>query len=534
MAILSGDIKLVASQVMDDVPEGGGAPTAVVIEDNVPNAVFNDISESDRAGGRINMRKLNVSVQTDNRDTYLGANVIVAEPPNDPNVAVTIFKASTPFDRRTDAANQLEAYAIRGPLWGGYLLENHVANMRSIQIFQRPGGALPPINRTLCLVYNEGLPTEREQYIRVTKVTSEVRTFTEIINSVAVDFPGEVVTCDISDRLRDNFPGSPATRTYAPASGRTIVRDTVVADAGSYFGVVPLDVSADIGDSAIKATSVYTQLVPNARTEVSAIDQRPASERTITLATTPREVVIGVAAHTIRTKVGQENRGFTYVQMLRPLPEPGTISVAFRALNNWYTAQDDGSGAFTGSAAGIVNYATGSISITFPSLPDVGSSVVFSWGERAGYTNRSASLGFRIPEFPIQLQHEGVVTGTLAVTWESGGVLKTATDDGDGNLTGDATGYVNYATGEVILRPTAMIDPGGEYVVNYDHLTLNTEWFPSSGAAVDAAGFASFTLEHPPTKGTVLLEWNTGRYVSTTSGATAESNTSKSASSSSS
>jgi hypothetical protein len=31
MPILTGDIKLVASQVMDDVPEGGGAPTATVI-----------------------------------------------------------------------------------------------------------------------------------------------------------------------------------------------------------------------------------------------------------------------------------------------------------------------------------------------------------------------------------------------------------------------------------------------------------------------------------------------------------------------
>jgi hypothetical protein len=29
MPILSGDIKLVASQVMDDVSEGGGAPTAM-------------------------------------------------------------------------------------------------------------------------------------------------------------------------------------------------------------------------------------------------------------------------------------------------------------------------------------------------------------------------------------------------------------------------------------------------------------------------------------------------------------------------
>ena len=75
MTILSGDIKLVASQVMDDVPEGGGAPTATAIVDGASNAIFPDISELDRAGGRINLRKLHVHVQTADRDTYLGGNV---------------------------------------------------------------------------------------------------------------------------------------------------------------------------------------------------------------------------------------------------------------------------------------------------------------------------------------------------------------------------------------------------------------------------------------------------------------------------
>ena len=39
MTILAGDVKLVASQVMDDVDEGGGAPTAVVIEEPKPEEV---------------------------------------------------------------------------------------------------------------------------------------------------------------------------------------------------------------------------------------------------------------------------------------------------------------------------------------------------------------------------------------------------------------------------------------------------------------------------------------------------------------
>ena len=91
MPILTGDVKLVASQVMNDVEEGGGAPTSTVIVDGTSNALFNDISELDRAGGRVNLRKVFASIQTDTTDTYLGGNVVIADPPDDPRVAVTLF-----------------------------------------------------------------------------------------------------------------------------------------------------------------------------------------------------------------------------------------------------------------------------------------------------------------------------------------------------------------------------------------------------------------------------------------------------------
>lgn len=522
MAILSGDIKLTASQVMDDAPEGGGAPTSVEIQDNVSNAVFNDISEADRAIGRINLRKVNVSVQTENRDTYLGANVIVAEPPDDPNVHITIFKATTPFDRRTDAQDILESYSIKGPMWSGYLLENHVTGMRSVQLLQRPGTALPPINRTLVLTQFENLPNEVTQYIRITKVESEVHIFTEIVNGEAVDFPAEVVTLTLSDRLRNDFGGSPPSRTYAPAAGKTAVRDTVVADAALYSGVVPLQIAADIGDVSLKATSVYTQLVPSARTENSILDQRPASERTLTLATSPRNVTVGIAPHTYRIKIGQENRGFDFVQILQPFPAPGTVVIAFRALGNWYTAIDDGAGKLTGSAVGTVNYTNGSIALTLAAMPDIGTSVIFSWGEGSGFLNRSTSgAQVRPPEYAFELEHfAGIVPGSVEFSWESAGVLKTAVVGTNGVITGDATGEVLHATGRVLLRPTSMIDAGGEFNIDYEQVTTVTKTVPAP--SVDAGGFSTIVLDSLPTPGSISLRWITVRSVNNSSGATAD------------
>ncbi|AXY83367.1 hypothetical protein [Acidovorax phage ACPWH] len=522
MTISQGDIKIVASQVMDDVDEGGGAPTSVEIRDGVSNDIFTDISEADRAVGRINLRKINVSVQTPDRDRYLGANVIVAEPPNDPNVSITIFKAGTPFDRRTDAQDTLESYSIKGPVWGGYLLENHVAGMRSVQLFQRPGNALPTINRTLVLVQNEGLPSEVEQYVRVTKVESEVRTFTEIVNGEAVNFLGEVVTLSLSDRLRHDFNGSPASRSYAPQAGKALVRDTVVADAGVYSGVVPLQVASEIGDVEVKATSVYTQLVPSARTETSILDQRPASERTLTLATTPRNVTVGVAPHTYRIRIGQENRGYDFVQILQPFPAPNTVVIAFRALGNWYTATDDGAGKLVGSAVGTVNYANGSIAVTLSAMPDIGTSIIFSWGEASGFVNRSNSgAQVRPPEYAFVLDHTaGIVPGSVEITWLSAGALKTAVAGTNGRITGDATGEVQHALGRVILRPTAMIDAGGEFNIAYEQ--SNTVTKEISSVSVDDGGFATLALDTVPMPGSVSVRWITVRSVSNSSGATAD------------
>ena len=99
-AITASDISLIASQVMDDVEEGGGAPTAHVIQDGVSNSIFPDISEVDRAGGRFNLRKIFVAVRNLGTDTYLGSNVIVAEPPADPRVSITLFSTGQAFDRR--------------------------------------------------------------------------------------------------------------------------------------------------------------------------------------------------------------------------------------------------------------------------------------------------------------------------------------------------------------------------------------------------------------------------------------------------
>ncbi len=101
MPILSGDVKLLKSANMADVAEGGGAPTGLQIMDGVSNSIFPDVSEVDRAGGAIQFRKVFAAVHSNDVDTYMGGNVIVADQPDDPGVSIAIAKASGFFEKRS-------------------------------------------------------------------------------------------------------------------------------------------------------------------------------------------------------------------------------------------------------------------------------------------------------------------------------------------------------------------------------------------------------------------------------------------------
>ena len=586
MPILTGDIKLVASQVMDDVPEGGGAPTATVIADGTSNAIFPDISELDRAGGRVNLRKLHVSVQTLDTDTYMGSNIIVSEPPADPNVSVTLFSTRDTFDRRDAASARVESYLTKGPMWGGMLLENHIAGQRAIQILQGVDAELPRIGQTLVLVQNEGTDSERNQYIRTTEVSAVKRKY-EDSSGKMVDM--NVVTCSISDALRTDFQGSEGNAKAAPAAGATRVRDTTVADAGSYVGVVPLAAAANLGTFGVRASSVYTQLVPSAQTETPLVDLKPNGEQVVlsaaggpvTLTTSvalsqahtisvgqalmPNSLrlataglnlidegglltVAGVAVgavdyanglisitdpsvsyfgaktitytpaatpvrslHTASWAVTAESRSSTLVAIFDPPPKPGSFALSYRAQGRWYTLRDAGNGqlrsAFGSVGAGTLNFNTGSMMVTLAALPDVGTQVLATYGLATADT---AVYGVAISAQSVfTLAHQGVAPGTVTLSWLTDGVDKTATDDGQGQLSGDATGKVDYLAGVITFKPLTLPSSGAQVSVEY-------AWGPPIEEQFQAPerfapdGHIELVLANPNVMPrTVKVEWNT-------------------------
>jgi len=514
MPILAQDIKLRASRVMADVPEGGGGPAAQEIGFGESNTVFDDVDSISRTLGNVSIRQLHMHVDTPDTDRLLGAYAVVAKLPADPNVSVTLA-ACDPFARRGQIATAIANYLIRGVPWNGFLLGNHVQGQGSIQLFQRPGTRLPTIGRTLALVVNEDLPTEWVEWVRVIRVDSEEQTCYNPADNT--DYKALVVTCEIASPLSRALPGTDPNRQFAIGTGKTKVRDTTTADAANYYGAAALTQPAGIGALTLKTASAYGQLVPSSATPVPSLDQRPAAQRVLTLADAPRLVQVPATPHARRIKIGQENRTLSYVGQMRPLPAPGTVVITWVGLGNRYTIEDDGAGNLSGQGVGQVDYLTGSWSVTLPSLPDIGSAVLTQWGERVAYTDRAAQ-GARVdlPLIPMTLANGGYRAGTLALSWTSGGIVKRATADTGGVISGDASGAIDRASGTVYLQPASMIDAGGQILVEYD--TLETVIDIINAVTPDAGGFATITLSQQPAEGTLSVRWMTAQTVTVSSG----------------
>lgn len=459
--IQESNLAFVASSVMDDVPEGGGAISGTLIPDGAMNAVFPDISDLDREMGRFRMRKVAVAIRTLSTEQFGGAKTVLARLPLDAALGYALFATGDYYDTRAAALDRLQGYLYKSTTWPGYLLENHIAHQRSIAVVQRVGSALPPIGKTLCLTLDEGQPHQREQYVMVTSVDVVERLFSDGTLGTGAEFPRWVVTLGLYEALRHDFPGH--TVRYHDTSysfvGKTRIRDTTVADAARYYGARRLAADAAPGDTTVRVDSIFTQLVPSTQAETPLLNQVFAPELTLTLSAGTRDVDVPQQAHQQAFPVTAENRRLNWTFTLLPIPAPGAVAVSYRSQGNWYVLQDDGSGALLGGApghgAGTLSHETGAGAVTLGALPDVGSQVLIVYGSRVHYTVRAGASADGAATFRLALQTAKVplVAGSLRASWEDAqGATVTVAADALGQMAGGGvTGRVSAVDGTIVL-----------------------------------------------------------------------------------
>lgn len=172
--------------------------------------------------------------------------------------------------------------------------------------------------------------------------------------------------------------------------------------------------------------------------------------------------------NTGRIDIDDANRNFNYILSLDPAPAPLSFHLSYQYLGKWYTLQDDGTGNLAGDGSGQINYSTGSIIATLQAQPDAGSVIFYRWTEASIYLHDPEAYDGVTP-LTMQLNNNRIVPGSVTITWDAGAVAKTATDAaGDGTITGDATGRINYSSGAIEI--TTSLAPDDDITVDYEHI----------------------------------------------------------------
>lgn len=451
MAILDGDIQLLQSVVLDDVPEGGGMATGQEVVDGVSNNLFPDISQLDRTYGRISLRKVFPAVLTDTVDGYYGSHVIIAKAPEDPRVSATLFTNSSWTDQLTDARNKLESYTAMGYDSRYSLYGNHLAGQRSVRLHCAKSTPNPGIGDVYCLVKKVG---GDYQYVRIIRIID--RLVDQVFTDSSGDYLRDVLYLEIPDPLRMDFEGRPVTRYtndwYDPP---TRFNTTFPVDATSYCGVVGLAQAADVGDLTIKATSVYTQLLPSALSEVPIIDARCAGDRDLILP------IVGATAmafsSTVVTTPGEVATRYFGTSVAR-----GSVQVTVAGV----TLSDDSAGNLipTAGFSGSVNYETGAVSIARSTGIN---------GQVSGTAAHAValSLAAHTATTPITIGNRGYTyvknlspvpsPGSVSIDYMALGKWYRLVDNGAGGISGDdgvGSGTVDYATGSISVTLGALPD----------------------------------------------------------------------------
>lgn len=495
MTIQEGNIKLLKSQVMDDVDEGGGRSNGVVIADGSSNSIFPDISELDRAYGRVNLRKLFVSVDTPDTDTYFGVSIIIADPPDDPKVSCTLFTTQDGFDHRSDAKLKLESYVIAGPLDNMIPYGQQVIGQRAVLAYQRVEHSLPEVGQVFAMATEAG--TIKQQYFRISEISHNIQTFEDQTGP----FQRRVIYMTTSDALRYTFPGEEPQRIFTsaqyPLSSR--IRKTTVADASRYYGTHPLTLASLTGDLTVKAATVYSPLVPSSTIETPLVSA--------TIQTQNPVIGSGNSATFPSTVWGGSIRPLYLGGGIKP--RSLVISTGSVDANNPKT--DDGNGNIclpSGAVIGSVDYVLGAV------IPDaatgtwsVGASVVFTYGAAQPQSSFTGSVDIELANrgsVYIQTLTPAPAPGTAFVDFMALGKWYRLRDlNGDGILKGDelsfGTGQVNYITGTVLVTLGALPDIGSAVMFAWgspidNHVRTNTVSGFSSSAILSKTGAAKSTV----------------------------------------
>lgn len=462
MTITREQVVLAESQVMADTDDGGGRMSGVIVEEGAINNTYPDVSRLDRVYGRVQLRKLYLSIRAANQDTFLGAHTITSRNPADPRVRVTLFQTGSHTDRRTQAQDRIESYVVKATETNFWLWGDQLEGQRAISALQRLDAKAPEPGEVYTLTSEDG---QEEQYVRVTDVEVGRQTFTISSGNGFYDFELQTLQISLANQLGYLFEGSEP-RPTGRQSGAARVLSTQVADAARYYGLATLSASAAPGDLTATVDSVYNNLVPSAQSETALTDRNGGPGR---------QPVVAASSSTITVNaddVSQDGEGYAVYYAGRAIV-PRTLVVS--GSNGSY---EDGGGSLdhvSGSdrvEASEIDYQEGVVRIKWTSSGYRNNPVSLTFTPGAAYSQQAytesvaITLQNRALNYVYQVRPVAA-PGTLIVEYRALGRWATLADRGDGVLEGDGTGQIDFQTGTINITLSGLPDVDTEIIYSW-------------------------------------------------------------------
>ncbi len=464
MAITQNDLEILKSEIMADTPDGGGLPTGIAVIDGVSNNLFPDVSDIDRLIGRVRLRKVSLGVKTANAELLQAVRMLFTELPENPNISVFAFKASSFADRRVDAQNKIESYLAFGSKWAGHLLETQLAGQRVIQVSLDKNDPIPAVGQPLVIVQNEGQSDEYYQYIRPLKVDTIERRFQRTVSETVTR---TVATIEFGDTLTKTFNGLTVPEFYQNASTnrRAILREARVADAAKYYSASKLAEPVTAMQSRqVRLKSIYTQVVPSTQVETPILQRDPANQ----VATQARGDGVIAISQSVNVTT---NTAFNLPSGIAV----GTLSLSVGGQN--LTDRDGELVNSNGLAYASIKYGIGQI--TWYDLLNAGQTTVTGSYKPASEFTRVAQTDYQVVDdnagynYVRELGAEPVPS-SLKITYTVGGNNYLVHDDGRGNLIDDDGNGRGTVQGKTVLLTTAAIPDAASYIIYSFGVDLDT------------------------------------------------------------
>lgn len=467
MPILTNDLVILASELMDDSAYGGGGLVERQIVDGQSNNIFKDISRLARTYGGVNLREVFAAVRTQTNETLLGAFVFLDKIPGDKKLGISLFSTGGSYDVRDVAAARIENYRAQGGRYQGFLQNTQYNGSQIVTLFQMESAPIPAIGDVLML---KRLAPDHEQFIRVTSVSTSIQNFTDSNGS----FRRKVVLLGIATPLKYDFPGIDITRLDG-VPVPTQMFNTAIANAARYYSARPLKNNALLGAYKIYADSIYAQVVPSTQAETPLTDLTAAGSITPLIASSTNFVGINIG-YAVAAGVSIYLGRAVY---------PNTLTLA--------SVIDKGGELMIGSlSVGSISYQTGTL-VFNTDAPYLGSGINAQF-KPAGIpltvadtdlipitdASRSTVYVFNINPPPQP--------GAVSVSYMAMGNWYEFKDNGSGYLVplvdGTGAGTINYVTGSGTLTCASLPDVGSGIILAWGK---KTDYTSRAGSTVQCA-----------------------------------------------